>query len=443
MNARKTIQRLTRNAEQNGEAASEPDFIVGLDIGTTKVCCIIAAPSEDGRTCTVLGLGQSPSEGLNRGVVVNIEKTVRAIKEAVSQAEQQAGVEVDDVLVGIAGDHIQSIQATGIVAISNPDREITRQDVSRLIEDTKKIAIPSDRRILHVIPQDFIIDGQDGISDPVGMSGIRMEGNVHVVTGLVTALQNIYRCVERAGYQVRDLVLEPIASSHAIFEPEEMEIGVALIDIGGGTTDIAIFDDGIIRYTSIIGIAARQVTEDIRRGLGIINSQAERIKRSYGHAYADTIMRDEIFMIPAVGGRQPMEVSKSVLCQIIQPRMEEILEFAFAEIKRSGFLNQLSAGLVLTGGGALLRGTQELARDIFDLPVKLGIPNGFGEDGLTPEVGNPQFATGMGLIRYAMNRSYDDYSVHQPLRSTAAPAEEDTSAKPGVFDRVKSFFQEL
>ncbi len=427
------------NDKQGGNS-----LIVGLDIGTTKVCCIVAEPGEDGQSITVLGVGQSASEGLNRGVVVNIEKTVRAIQQAVRQAEQQAGIDVGEVIVGIAGDHIQSIQATGIVAISNPDRDITRQDVARLIEDTKKIAIPSDRKILHVIPQDFIIDGQDGISDPVGMSGIRMEGNVHVVTGLVTALQNIYRCVERAGFHVRDLVLEPLASAFAVFDPEEREVGVALIDIGGGTTDIAVFEGGIIRHTAIIGIAGRQVTEDIRRGLGIIGSQAERIKKEYGHAYVDGIMQDEIFMIPGVGGRKPMEVSKSLLCQIIQPRVEEILEFVYAELKRSGFLNHLSAGIVLTGGGSLMRGVSELAQDIFGMPVKIGIPAGFGNEGLAPEVENPQYATGMGLIRYALNRSYFDVQSQQvPVTAGTAGTAGDGAEKSTVLDRVRSFFHEL
>lgn len=430
------------------------NIVVGLDIGTTKVCAIVAEVDDVTDSMTVLGIGKAPSDGLNRGVVVNIEKTVRSIQQAVEQAQQQSGVAIEEVIVGIAGDHIQSFQTTGIISIPNPNREITSDDVERLLDETRKIALPADRKILHVIPQDYIIDGQDGIIEPVGMSGIRMEARVHVVTGLVTAAQNIYRCVERVGLRARNLVLEPIASSYAVLDDEEKEVGVALIDIGGGTTDIAIFEEGIIRHTAVFGIAGRQVTEDIRTGLGIIVSQAERVKKEYGHAHYSSILQDEVFMIPGVGGRKPMEVRKSLLCQIIQPRMEELLEFAFAEIRRSGYANRLSAGVVLTGGGSLLRGTEEVAQEIFGLPVKIGIPCNVGKSGLAPEVENPQYATGMGLIRYAMkHRQYLTIEIGadgQPLsKSLPAPEHEaednDTASQQHatVFDRMRSFFQEL
>lgn len=440
MNRFKKIQ----SEQPDGQARDEEshgDIIVGLDIGTTKVCAIVAATKREGKRLTVLGIGESPSEGLNRGVVVNIEKTVRSIQQAVQQAEQQSGVKMEDVIVGIAGDHIQSFPTMGIVGISNPEKEITRNDVERLLSETRKIALPSDRKILHIIPQDFIIDGQDGITDPVGMSGIRMEANVHVVTGLVTAAQNIYRCVERAGLNVRSLVLQPLASSYSVLDEEEKEIGVALIDIGGGTTDIAVFEGGIIRHTALFGIAGRQVTDDVRRGLGIIATQAERVKQEYGHAMQSSIMRDEMFMIPGVGGRKPMEVTKSLLCEIIQPRMEELLEFALAEIRRSGYSQDLSAGIVLTGGGALLRGIDELAYQITGMPVKIGIPTSFGDGGLAPEIENPRYATGVGLIRYALK--HQEQEVVAEEEESTGQEEETPDSKASILNRMKSFFQEL
>ncbi|MDW8221291.1 MAG: cell division protein FtsA [Bacteroidota bacterium] len=449
-------------------------FVVGLDIGTTKICAIVAEVHED-NTMTVVGIGRAASEGLNRGVVVNIEKTVHSLHEAIEKAQQQSGVAIEEVIVGIAGDHIQSFQTTGIISISNPNREISVHDVNRLLEETRNIALPSDRRILHIIPQDYIIDGQDGIKDPIGMSGIRMEARVHVVTGLVTAAQNIYRCVERVGLRVRDLVLEPIASSYSVLDDEEKEVGVALIDIGGGTTDIAIFEEGIIRHTAVFGIAGRQVTDDIRKGLGILAKEAERVKREYGHTYAPSLLHDEIFMIPGVGGRKPMEFTKSMLCQIIQPRMEELLEFAYAELRRSGYMERLSAGVVLTGGGSLLRGTEDLASEIFGLPVKIGIPIGCGRGGLAPEVENPQFATGIGLIRYGLRHAHfaplNDLSdstdtVSSPAQAhhhatgalgntaSAHPRSHTTTTSQGseidneheritLLERMKLFFQEL
>ena len=445
------------------------NFVVGLDIGTTKICAVVAEVHDDDGSMTVVGIGKAPSEGLNRGVVVNIEKTINAIREAIDQAQQQSGVAIEEVIVGIAGDHIQSFQTTGIVSISNPNREITQHDVNRLLEETRKIALPADRRILHIIPQDYIIDGQDGIKEPVGMSGIRMEARVHVVTGLVTAAQNIYRCVERVGLRVRDIVLEPIASSYSVLDDEEKEVGVALIDIGGGTTDIAIFEEGIIRHTAVFGIAGRQVTDDIRKGLGILAKEAERVKREYGHTYMRSLMQDEVFMIPGVGGRKPLEFTKSMLCQILQPRMEELLEFAFAEIRRSGYIERLSAGVVITGGGSLLRGTEELAGEIFGLPIKIGIPVGCGREGLAPEIENPQYATGIGLIRYGVrhgqyltlndidvhpthtngasthasdgNNEYTDESVVPPSNGTNGY--ENGDSKINVLEKMKMFFQEL
>ena len=419
------------------------EIIVGLDIGTTKICVIVASPDRDGTAVDILGVGMAESSGLNRGVVVNIEKTVRCIQTAVERAELSSGVSIRDVVVGIAGDHIESFQTRNIVAISNTSSEITAADVRRLVEDAHNIAIPSDRRIIHIFPQDFVIDGQDGITDPVGMSGVRMEANVHVVTGLVTAIQNIYRCVERAGLRVQDLVLEPIASSHAVLDQEEKEVGVALVDIGGGTTDIAIFEEGVIRHTAMFGIAGNKVTDDVKKGLGVIQNQAEAVKLTYGHALQESIMRDEMFMIPGINGRKPMEVTKSLLCQIIQPRMEEIFEFAFAEIRRSGYSRNLSAGVVITGGCSQMRGAAELAEQVFGIPVKTGIPGGTIRGGLAPEVQSPMYATAVGLVLYALHSMSH---AHIDDREEEAPAQRrlDVPAKYGGFiDRIKGFFEQL
>ena len=426
----------------NGQDGAQ-DIIVGLDIGTSKVCAVVARPdSENPSQVHVLGVGHSPSDGLNRGVVVNIEKTVRSIERAIEGAESQSGVSIDSVIVGIAGDHIQSFPSRGVVTISDPEQVVSQADVDRLLEDAQKISLPSDRRILHVIPQEYIIDGQDGISDPVGMSGLRMEANVHVITGLVTAAQNLYRCVERAGLTVEDIVLEPLGSSYAVLDEDEREVGVGLIDIGGGTTDIAVFEDGTIRHTSVIGIAGQMVTNDIRKGLGIIGEQAERIKRDYGYAYGAMILNDESFMIPGIGGRKPMEISKSMLARIIQPRMEEILEFALAEIQRSGYLRHLSAGVVLTGGGALLRGSAELAQEVLGMPVKIGIPSGFSGGALAPEVESPIYSTGVGLVLRSLDVSRQK-SEQQRVEGGEAPEEVEEGEHEGFLSRMRKFFEEL
>ncbi len=406
---------------------------VGLDIGTTKVCAIVASPDENhpGKL-KILGIGKSSSEGLTRGVVTNIEKTVQSIKTAVADAQAQSGVEINAVTVGIAGDHIQSFQSRGVVAISRADNEITQEDVNRLIEDTKRVALPLDRKIIHVIPQQFIVDGQDGIYDPVGMSGVRMEAVVHIVTGLVTAAQNIYKCVQRAGLQVNDMVLEPLASSFAVLEDEEKEVGVALLDIGGGTTDLAVFEEKTIRHTAVIGIAGKKVTDDIRKGFGLLTDQAEKIKIDHGFAYEPAVVDNQPIMLPGIGGRPPMEIDKTLLCKVIQPRMEEILEFAALEIKRSGYSRHLSAGIVLTGGGCLIKGTADLAKEVLGMPVKIGIPGGFGA-GLVREIENPIYATGVGLVMHELK--HRDTSV-------ITTAIKDGRGK-SIFERMKQWFDEL
>lgn len=391
------------NAQSNiNSSINDNNIVVGLDIGTSKIIALVAQKSQSGNNLNILGLGISESEGLNRGVVVNIERTVNAIRKVIDQAEQQSGIKINEVVVGIAGDHIESFKSMGLVGISSPNKEISEADVRRSLDEARQVAIPSERRILHVIPQSYVIDGQDGIYDPIGMSGVRMETNVHIVTGLETAIRNIYTCVERAGLAVKDLVLEPLACSYGVLSAEEKEVGVALIDIGGGTTDIAIFEENIIRYTSVIGIAGRQVTDDIRKGVGIILAQAERVKKEFGHAFIGSIHKDEVFMIPGINGRNPIEMSKSILCNIIQPRMEEIFEFALAEIEKSGYLNKLGAGLVITGGSTLLRGSEELAQEIFRMPVKIGMPSGITYSGLGPEIENPVYSTAVGLATFGL-----------------------------------------
>lgn len=423
--------------------------IVGLDIGTSKVVCIIAAPDADLQYLNILGIGTAESKGLRRGVVTNIDKTVESIRQAVERAEQQSGLKVVDVVVGIAGDHIQSFATRNIITIPSPTKEISSRDVERLIDESRKIAISSDRRILHVIPQEYIIDGQDGITDPIGMSGVRMEANVHVVTALVTAIQNIQRCIERAGLRMRDIVLEPLASSNSVLDADEKEIGVAIIDIGAGTTDIAVFCENIIRYSAVFGIGGQHVTDDIAKVLGILHSQAEQIKRDYGHAIQSNIMNDESFQIPGVSGRNPMEITKGLLCEIIQPRLEEIFEFAYAEIKNSGYANRLSAGIVLTGGCSLLRGAAELAQDVFGMPVKIGIPSEIAHGGFAREVENPIFATSVGLVLHGVRyRNIFGYQHPAPEEESVENSqekqnEEDTGITSRIFGKVKRFFNEL
>jgi len=374
------------------------NIVVGVDIGTTKVCAVVAAEDDLGRV-NILGVGMAPSDGLNRGVVVNIDRTVNAVREAIQEAERAAGVEVQNVIVGIAGDHVQSFQTRGVVTIRSG--EITQNDVQRLLEDTMQVALPADREILHVIPQEFIVDGQDGVADPVGMSGVRLEANVHIITGLVSAAKNIYRCIEKAGFAVSDIVLEPLASSFSVLHEDEKEVGVALIDIGGGTTDIAVFEDHTIRHTAVIAVAGNKVTDDIRKGLGVMRDQAEQLKRQFGTALIDLAEPDEQIEIPGIGGRSEKMIRRDTLAQVIQPRLEETLEIAAMEIKRSGYGRHLGVGCVLTGGGALIPGTDELAADVLGMEARIGRPMGLS-GGLVEEVSNPKYATGVGLVLYGM-----------------------------------------
>lgn len=413
-------------------------IVVGLDIGSTKVCAVVSSIDEQNQI-HILGVGKAPSDGLNRGVVVNIDKTVNAIRSAVEQAELASGIEVNAVNVGIAGDHIRSIRSKGVITINNKDKEITLRDVERLLEDCQRIMLPPDQQIIHVIPQEFVVDGQDGISDPVGMSGMRMEAEVHIITGLVSAAKNIYRCVERAGYQVADIILEPLASSYAVLDDEEKEAGVVLVDIGGGTTDLAVFQDNTIRHTAVIAIAGKKVTDDIRVGLSVLDDQAEKLKREHGECYIEMIDEDEVITVPGIAGRPPKEITKSILAKIIQARMEEIMEIVAIEVKRSGYADTLSAGMVLSGGGSLIRNTCPLANEVLGMDAKIGRPLGLS-GGLIDEVNSPLYATAVGLVIHALKSGTAGAESMIPASNRGAGVEK---VMTQIADRMKSWFKEL
>ena len=368
---------------------------VGLDIGTTKISCIVADLSSTGEL-RIVGVGNAPSEGLRRGVVVDLEKTVTSIRRAVDEAERMAGEPVKGVIAGIAGDHIRSINSRGVIAVSRKDNEIGPADVTRVVEAAQAVAIPVDREIIHVIPQEFIVDDQDGIKDPVGMSGVRLEAEVHIITGAVTSAQNICRAIQRAGLKVHDLVLEPLASSHAVLGRDERDLGVALLDIGGGTTDVAVFFEGSIRHTAIIPFGGSNVTNDIAIGLRTPIDKAEAIKILHGSALASLVPAEQTITVSGVGGRVDREISRRVLASMIEPRMEEIFLLANKEVKKNHFAELLGGGVVLTGGTSLMPGIVELAEQVFEMPVRLGIPQGV--TGLSANVADPRFSTGVGLV---------------------------------------------
>lgn len=413
-------------------------IVVGLDIGTTKVCAVVASINHQNRI-HILGVGKAPSEGLNRGVVVNIDKTVNAIKTAIKQAELASGIEVNSVNVGIAGDHIRSIRSKGVITISNKDKEITVQDVERILKDCQQIMLPPDQQILHVIPQEFVVDGQDGITDPIGMSGMRMEAEVHIITGLVSAAKNLYRCVERAGYHVADIILEPLASSYAVLDDEEKEAGVVLVDIGGGTTDLAVFQENTIRHTAVIAIAGKKVTDDIKIGLSVLEDQAQTLKHKHGECFVDMISNDESITIPGIAGRPPKEITKSILAKIIQARMEEILEIIAIEVKRSGYADSLSAGIVITGGGSLIKNICPLANEVLGMDAKIGRPLGLA-GGLIEEVNSPIYATSVGLVLHALKAEGVENQTMIPSSSKGTGVERVMS---NITERMKSWFKEL
>lgn len=374
---------------------AEKNLIVGLDIGTSKVVAIVGEVTPDNEI-EVIGIGSHPSRGLKKGVVVNIESTVQSIQRAVEEAELMAGCQIHSVYAGIAGSHIRSLNSHGIVAIR--DKEVTTADVERVIDAARAVAIPADQRILHILPQEFIIDNQEGIREPIGMSGVRLEAKVHMVTGAVSAAQNIIKCVRRCGLEVDDIILEQLASSYSVLTDDEKELGVALIDIGGGTTDMAVFTEGAIRHTSVIPIAGDQVTNDIAVALRTPTQHAEEIKIKYACALTQLASPDETIEVPSVGDRPARRLARQTLAEVVEPRYEELFTLVQAELRRSGFEDLCAAGIVITGGSAKMEGVVELAEEIFHMPVRLGLPQYVG--GLVDVVKNPIYSTGVGLLLF-------------------------------------------
>ncbi len=400
-------------------------IIVGLDIGTSKVVAVVGELQDDGQL-EVIGFGSHPSKGLKRGVVVNIEATVASIERAVEEAELMAACEIHQVYAGIAGSHVRSLNSHGIVAIR--DREVTQSDVDRVIDAARAVAIPADQRILHVLPQEFIIDGQEGIREPIGMSGVRLEARVHMVTGAASAAQNIVKCVQRCGLEVQDIVLEQLASSYAVLTDDEKELGICLVDIGGGTTDIAVFNNGAIRHTAVIPIAGDQVTNDIAISMRTPTQYAEEIKIKYACALSQLANLDETIEVPSVGDRPPRRLARQTLAEVVEPRYEELFGLIRGELRRSGFEDMIAAGIVLTGGSAKMEGAVELAEEVFHMPVRLGVPQHVR--GLGDVVRNPIHSTGVGLLLYGKSRA---------VRTGI-----DLSGTPGMRDawgRVKSWFE--
>ena len=375
------------------------NLIVGLDIGTSKIAAIVAEMRPEGGF-EVIGMGSSPSRGLKKGVVVNIESTVNAIQRALEEAELMADCKIRDVWTGIAGSHIRSFNSHGMVAIK--DREVAQSDVDRVVETAKAIPIPTDQQILHVLNQEFVIDGQEDVREPLGMSGVRLEVKVHIVTGAVSAAQNIMKCVRRCGLEVNDLILQPLASAMAVLSEDERDLGVCLVDIGGGTSDIAVFTQGSIRHTAVIPIAGDQITNDIAMALRTPTKEAEEIKRRYGCALRELADSQEMVEVPGVGERGSRKMSRQTLAEVIEPRVEELYSLVQAELRRSGFEELLSSGIVITGGSAAMQGMVELGEEIFHMPVRLGLPSYAG--GLSEVIRNPRYSTGVGLLMAGLSQ---------------------------------------
>jgi len=403
----------------------ERNLVVGLDIGTSKVVAIVGEMTAD-RQIEVIGIGSHPSRGLKKGVVVNIESTVQSIQRAVEEAELMAGCEVHAVYAGIAGSHVRSLNSHGIVAIRN--KEVTHEDVDRVIDAARAVAIPADQKILHILPQEFIIDNQEGIREPIGMSGVRLEAKVHIVTGADSAAQNIVKCVQRCGLAVEDIVLEQLASSHAVLTDDEKELGVCLVDIGGGTTDIAVFSGGAIRHTAVIPIAGDQVTNDIAVSLRTPTHHAEEIKMKFACALSQLANTDETIEVPSVGDRPPRRLARQTLAEVVEPRYEELFGLIREELRRSGFEEVIAAGVVLTGGSAKMEGAVELAEEVFHMPVRLGTPQHV--TGLVEVVRNPIHATGVGLLLYG-RENFLRGQRESPLGNNAR----------NVWDRMRAWFQ--
>ena len=401
-------------------------MIVGLDIGTSKVVAMVGELSPEG-TLEIIGLGSHPSRGMKKGVVVDIESTVQSIQRAVEEAELMAGCHIHSVYAGIAGSHIRSFNSHGMVAIR--DGEVRPEDVQRVIEAAQAIAIPADQRVLHVLPQEFIIDNQEGIKQPLGMSGVRLEAKVHLVTCAVNAAQNIEKCIRRCGLEVEDIILEQLASSHAVLTEDEMELGVCLVDIGGGTTDIAVFTQGSIRHTGVIPIAGDQVTNDIAMALRTPKPFAEEIKIKYACALTQLAGAEETIKVPGVGERGSRNLSRQALAEVVEPRYDELFTLIQAELRRSGFEDVVAAGIVLTGGTSRMEGVVELAEEIFHMPVRIGSPQQV--NGLQDIVRTPIYATGVGLLQYALNRQREDQNW----------GHSHVEADPGLVSKIKHWFQ--
>ena len=422
-----------------------PEIVVGLDIGTTKIACLVGQRSENGKL-EILGMGQSDSIGVIRGVVSNIENTVNSIKEAVAQAKESSGVDFDKVTVGVAGQHIKSIQHRGILTRDSTDEEISQNDVDNLIDDMHKIKVMMGEQIIHVIPQEYIVDNEQGIKDPIGMSGIRLEADFHIITGQVSSAQNILKCVQKSGLKVAEIILEPIASSESVLTEEEKEAGVVLVDIGGGTTDVAIFQDGIIRHTAVIPFGGNAITEDVKNGCTIIHKQAEQLKVKFGSALANESQENEIVCIPGLRGREPKEISLKNLANIIQARMEEIIEHVYYEIKSSGYSNKLACGIVVTGGGAQLRHTRQLFDYVTGLGTRIGIPNEHLATQNNDKLASPKYATSVGLVLKGLELEENRLKQNP---SSGDPEVGDDSVSPRnlkkgkFFDRVMGFMKDL
>lgn len=400
-------------------------MIVGLDIGTSKVVAIVGEINPEG-DIEIVGLGSHPSKGLKKGVVVNIESTVQSIQRAVEEAELMAGCQIQSVYAGIAGSHIRSLNSHGIVAIR--EREVTNSDLDRVIDAARAVAIPADQRVLHILPQEFIIDDQEGIREPIGMSGVRLEAKVHLVTGAVGAAQNIIKCVRRCGLDVDDVILEQLASSCSVLTDDEKELGVCLVDIGGGTTDIAVFAEGAIRHTAVIPIAGDQVTNDIAVALRTPTQYANEIKIKYACALRQLANPEETIEVPSVGDRPPRKLSRQTLAEVVEPRYDELLSLVQAELRKSGFEEIIAAGIVMTGGSSKMEGVVELAEEIFHMPVRLGVPQYVS--GLSDVVSNPIHATGVGLLLFG--------DQHRDSGASNLIME---GGITGIFERMKSWFQ--
>jgi cell division protein FtsA len=405
---------------------SDRNLLVGLDIGTSKVVAIVGEIKSDG-ALEIIGIGSHPSRGLKKGVVVNIESTVQSIQRAVEEAELMAGCEIHSVYAGIAGSHVRSLNSHGIVAIK--DKEVLQGDVERVIDAAKAVAIPADQKILHVLPQEYIIDAQEGIRDPIGMSGVRLEAKVHIVTGADSAAQNIVKCVQRCGLSVDDIVLEQLASSYAVLTEDEKDLGVCMVDIGGGTTDIAVFGGGAIRHTAVIPIAGDQITNDIAVSMRTPTQYAEDIKIKYACALSQLANPDETIEVPSVGDRPPRRLARQTLAEIVEPRYEELFSLIRDELRRAGLEEQVATGIVLTGGSAKMEGAIELAEEVFHMPVRLGVPQYVS--GLAEVVSNPIHATGVGLLLYAKS-TLDLQRAEAPLLS---------GGMKNLLERMKAWFQ--